>query len=123
VDPEIYAMIDELVSDTPHADLFFDDDMGTTTITTDSVSAAEDLIDDGLLADLSLLGDEADVEDDVTVTITFPDEVTAESVSVKSSAKNKWNDWGRPVVITVNKLLCAGTIDDNGDCIPSSPQP
>ncbi|MDD3813995.1 MAG: hypothetical protein PHZ02_05060 [Desulfocapsaceae bacterium] len=102
VDPEIYAMIDEMVADTPHADLVFDDDMGTTTITTDSVSAAEDLIDDGLLAGLSLL------DDDVTVTITFPDEVTAESLSAKSSATNKWNDgkdWGGPVMITVDTLL------------------
>ncbi len=102
VDPEIYAMIDEMVSDTPHADLVFDDDMGTTTITTDSVSAAEDLIDDGLLAGLSLL------DDDVTVTITFPDEVITESLSSKSSATNKWNDgkdWGGPVMITVDTLL------------------
>ena len=119
VDEDIYAMIDEMVADTPHADLVFDEEMGTTTITTDSVSAAEDLMDDGLLADLSLL----DVED-LTVTVTFgDDEITTESLSVKSSAKNTWNDWGRPVVITVNTLLCAGTIDDNGGCIPSTLQP
>ncbi len=35
VDPEIYEMIDNMVADTPHADLVFDDEMGTTTITTD----------------------------------------------------------------------------------------
>lgn len=110
VDEDIYAMIDEMVADTPHADLVFDDDMGTTAITTDSVSAAEDLIDDGLLVDLSLL------DDDVTITITFGDEVTESSSAKKNSTKNKWSDWGRPVVITVNTLLCAGEIE-NGECI------
>ena len=108
VDPEIYAVIDEMVADTPHADMVFDDEMGTTIITTASVSAAEDLIDDGLLASLSLL------DDDVTVTITFGDEVASEdlttkgSVAAKGSAANKWKEWqewGREVVITVDTLL------------------
>ncbi|MBU0681879.1 MAG: hypothetical protein KKD73_10715 [Proteobacteria bacterium] len=102
VDPEIYAMIDAMVADTPHADLVFDDDMGSTIITTDSVSAAEDLIDDGLLATLSLL------DDDVTVTITFGEEVTAASSSVSAAAQDKWterNDWGVPVIFTVDTLL------------------
>lgn len=113
VDEDIYAMIDEMVADTPHADLVFDDEMGTTTITTDSVSAAEDLIDDYLLADLSLL------DDDVTITITFGDEVQATSLKTKGPAAKKWKesqDWGRPVVITINRLLCAGMIV-NGECV------
>lgn len=40
VDPEIYAMIDENVADTPHADLTFDD-MGSTAVdtTVDTTSA------------------------------------------------------------------------------------
>ena len=108
VDPEIYAVIDEMVADTPHADMVFDDEMGTTIITTASVSAAEDLIDNGLLASLSLL------DDDVTVTITFGDEVASEDITTKSSgaakgsAANKWKEWqewGREVVITVDTLL------------------
>ncbi|MBU0961258.1 MAG: hypothetical protein KKD01_12275 [Proteobacteria bacterium] len=104
VDPEIYAMIDEMVSDTPHADLVFDDDMGTSTFITDSVSAAEDLIDDGLLAALSLL----DVED-VTATITFGDDVDATSSSADDASDSQWNernDWGRQVFIEVNTELC-----------------
>ncbi|RJX21594.1 MAG: hypothetical protein C4563_04595 [Desulfobulbus sp.] len=102
VDPEIYAMIDAMVADTPHADMVFDDVMGTTTITADSVSAAEDLIDDGLLAVLSLL------EDDVTVTITFGEEMLAESSEAAMTAGDSWterNDWGRPVIFTVDTLL------------------
>ena len=102
VDPEIYAMIDEMVADTPHADLVFDDDMGTSTITTDSVSAAEDLIDDGLLATLSLL------DDDVTVTITFGTEVETLSSDTSGRSSNRWtetDDWGRPVLISVDTLL------------------
>lgn len=104
VDPEIYAMIDEMVSDTPHADLVFDDDMGTSTFEIDSVSAAEDLIDDGLLATLSLL----DVED-VTATITFGDDDEAASSSTEDPTDNQWterDDWGRQVFITVNTELC-----------------
>ena len=42
VDPEIYAMIDENVSDTPHADLTFDD-MGQAT---DMAEQSVDLTDD-----------------------------------------------------------------------------
>lgn len=102
VDPEIYEMIDAMVADTPHADLVFDDDMGTTTIIADSVSAAEDLIDDGLLATLSLL------DDDITVTVTFGEEVEAESSSVDGGSQDKWterNDWGVEVFFTVDTLL------------------
>ncbi|MBU0943514.1 MAG: hypothetical protein KJ804_02715 [Proteobacteria bacterium] len=104
VDPVIYAMIDEMVSDTPHADLVFDDEMGTSTFEIDSVSAAEDLIDDGLLATLSLL----DVED-MTVTITFGDDLEATSSSSEGSTDKQWterNDWGTQVFITVNTELC-----------------
>ncbi len=101
VDSEIYAMIDALVADTPHADMEFDDVMGTTTITTDSVSEAENLIHGGLLAALSLLDEE------VTVTITFGAEVEAETSS-STAAQDGWterNDWGRQVIITVDTLL------------------
>lgn len=104
VDPDIYAMIDEMVSDTPHVDLVFDDDMGTSTFEIDSVSAAEDLIDDGLLAALSLL----DVED-VTATITFGYDIESASSSSADPTDNHWaerNDWGRQVFITVNTELC-----------------
>ena len=98
-----YAMIDEMVADTPHATLEFDDMNNTSTITTDSVSAAEDLINDGLLADLSLL------DDDVTVTISFGNNIEATTSSIESSmAGDQWterNDWGRPVIFTVDTLL------------------
>jgi hypothetical protein len=79
----------------------FDDVMGTTTITTDSVSEAENLIHGGLLAALSLLDDE------VMVAITFGNEVEAE-ISSSAAAQYKWterNDWGREVIITVDTLL------------------
>lgn len=102
VDPEIYAMIDSMVADTPHADLVFDEMGMTTTITTDSVSAAEDLIDDGLLATLSLL------DDDVTVTISFGDEVVPESSLEQGGSGDGWtetNDWGVEVIFTVDALL------------------
>lgn len=52
VDPEVYAMIDSLVADTPHADLVLED-MGTNrvdmTITANSLRTLESMIDDGLL--------------------------------------------------------------------------
>lgn len=41
VDPEVYAMIDENVADTPHADLTFDD-MGSNNITP-SMSGVQDM--------------------------------------------------------------------------------
>lgn len=43
VDPEIYAMIDENVADTPHADLTFDD-MGSDTVDT-GASVDTDTVD------------------------------------------------------------------------------
>lgn len=108
VDEEIYGLIDEMVSDTPHADLEFID-MGSidmTIITTDTVSAAEDLIDEGLLADISLL------DGDVTVSIEFIPESAIDSMKLMllpkgqgnekgKKASMKWSEWGGPVKITV----------------------
>lgn len=46
VDPEIYAMIDENVADTPHADLTFDDmGGGNDTSPSMAMSGAEDMAD------------------------------------------------------------------------------
>jgi len=108
VDEEIYAMIDEMVSDTPHAELEFIDmgNIDMTIITTDTVSAAEDLIDEGLLADISLL------DGDVTISIEFISEEEIDSMKLNSTTidrgsdknerkKQKWSEWGRPVEITV----------------------
>jgi len=71
VDDDIYSMIDEMVTDTPHATLEFDDDMGDdtteTTVTTRSVRDTENLIDDGLLEYASML------DGDVTLVIEFDD--------------------------------------------------
>jgi hypothetical protein len=44
VDPEIYAMISELLEGTPHETIIFDEDMGTTTIPDLSVSSLDQLI-------------------------------------------------------------------------------
>ena len=70
VDGEIYAMIDEMVADTPHAELDFDDSqMGivVTTITTRTARSLESMMSDGLLTDISML------DGDVTVSIEFDD--------------------------------------------------
>lgn len=111
VDAEIYAMIDAMVADTPHADLTFDDVMGdgddVTIIETDTVSTAEALIDEGLLADLSLLDGE------VTVTLEFPDDVEMNASAAlqftgsREAAKGKylkWSEWGGPVKITIHQV-------------------
>lgn len=60
VDEEIYAVIDEMVSDTPHADMVFEDMGGglTETTITSRVPELEDLVDDGLLTYVSLLDGE-----------------------------------------------------------------
>jgi hypothetical protein len=79
VDPEIYAMIDSLVADTPHADLVFSDmGMGMTEIevTAGSIRALESMIDDGLMDyALTLDGDvsltiQANTDGGVTLTIS-----------------------------------------------------
>lgn len=71
VDDDIYTMIDEMVADTPHASLDFDDEMGddTTeiTVSTRSVRDVENLIDDGLLEYASML------DGDVSLVIEFND--------------------------------------------------
>ena len=119
VDEEVYAMIDEMVADTPHATLDFDDTMGedgTTTITVPSVSDAEDMIDDYLLSTLSLL------EEEVTVTITFAEEASIEAVSTGVQT-DKWgerDDWGKQVIIKVDTLLCN---DPQFPCIGIVPDP
>lgn len=124
VDEEVYAMINEMVSDTPHATLVFDEEMGTTTLTTPSVSDAEDFIDDYLLAALSLL------EDEVTVTITFEEVISLEAES-SSNQTNHWresDDWGKQVIITVDTLLCnpnfkPGSVPPQVKCIDIVPEP
>ena len=108
VDSETYLMISDLVADTPHATLVFDEDMGsngTTTIEVQSVSDAEEMIDNYLLAALSLLDEE------ITVSITFGEELetAASSYQSENDNNNRWlegDDWGRGVVITVDTLLC-----------------
>jgi len=62
VDDDVYAMIDDLLADSAHADMTIDD-LANMEITTRSVSQMENLIDDGLLDYSAML--------DATVTITF----------------------------------------------------
>lgn len=103
VDPEIYLMIDEMVADTSYVDMTFDDMGMTTTLTADSVSAAEDLFDDGLLATLFLLAD------NVTVSISVGDEVDAiNSIEAVSQSRDRWavrDDWGGREYISVAFFL------------------
>lgn len=82
VDPEIYAMIDSLVADTPHADLVFSDmGMGSTDIeiTANSIRTLESMIDEGLMDfALTLDGDvslsvQANADGSVTMTISQRD--------------------------------------------------
>ena len=79
VDPEIYAMIDSLVADTPHADLVFSDmgvGMSEIEVTAGSLRVMESMIDDGLLDyALTLDGDvsvsiRANSDGGVTLTIS-----------------------------------------------------
>ena len=80
VDPDIYAHIDEMVADTPHADLTFDEMGGgvtETTITFDSVDDLETMIGrDDLLEYVELLDGVVEVsvgfnpDQSVTLTIT-----------------------------------------------------
>lgn len=109
VDEEIYAEIDLMVADTPHADMVFEDD-DEMIIAIDDVGSMDDLIADGLLDDISLLDGE------VIITITFPEEVEATSMlrSVEDLSGNingptanfnkKWSEWGRPVEIHILQL-------------------
>lgn len=61
IDEEVYAMIDELVADTPHATLDFTDmgsDTTEITVSTRSVRDVENMIDDGLLEYAAMLDGE-----------------------------------------------------------------
>ena len=77
VDEEVYAMIDALVADTPHADLTFEDmggGMTSMTITADSADTLGDLMDDGGLDYVQMLDGESYVNvqfnDDGSATMT-----------------------------------------------------
>jgi len=81
VDEEIYALIDSMVADTPHADLTFADmggGMTEITLTTRTLTSLETMIDDGLLDYASMLdGDVAigiDFESNGSVTMTITQE-------------------------------------------------
>jgi hypothetical protein len=91
VDEEIYAMIDSMVADTPHADMTFDTMGGSTDIVieTDNFSRFEDLVEDGLVSAVALL------DGDVTMTLEF--------------------DETRQIVITISQIevleKTAGSVD------------
>ena len=79
VDPEIYALIDSMVADTPHADLVFTDmggGMTEITISSRTLRGVENMIDDGVLEYAAMLGGDVDVAIDfadnggVTLTIS-----------------------------------------------------
>lgn len=68
VDADIYAMIDEMVANTPHADLTFDSMGGSATditVSARSVVSMENLLEDGLLSYVAML------DGDVSVSIDF----------------------------------------------------
>lgn len=74
IDDDVYASIDEMVSATPHAELELTDMGGDTTeisISTSSVRALENMIDDGLL-DYA-----AQLDGDIVMTIEFDDSAGA----------------------------------------------
>ena len=80
VDPEIYAMIDENVADTPHADLTFDD-MGRPS--DDAIENEMDQGRDNAVAEMNAgetmnsMEQEAALSDDATVTIDLIENVNA----------------------------------------------
>lgn len=77
VDEEIYAMIDAMVADTPHATIDFDDTgsgMIQLGISTNRVSSLEGMVADGLLEYVSYLDGE------VSLTIDFIDHNQVELV-------------------------------------------
>ena len=68
VDEEIYAMIDEMVADTPHADMTFDS-MGSSatdmTISASSAASMQNLLEDGLLMYAAMLDGDVSVSIDI----------------------------------------------------------
>ena len=77
VDEDVYAMIDSLVADTPHAEMTVDDigTMTTTTITTQTVTETENMVDDGLL-DYA-----ASLDGTTSVTISFDTDGTTTTIT------------------------------------------
>jgi hypothetical protein len=78
VDPEIYAMIDENVADTPHADLTFDDMGRPTDDVTDSGmgQASEDAVAETNAGEtMNRMEQEAALNDDATDTIDLIENV------------------------------------------------
>lgn len=78
VDEEVYAMIDDLVADTPHADLTFEEvpGMTVTTITTEAIKFLEDLIDQGIMDYFPMLDGE------VTVTIQYDTDARTATMTI-----------------------------------------
>lgn len=79
---EVWAMIDALVADTPHATMTIDDlggGMVAVTITTQTIRSLESMMDDGLLTYIAML-------DDVELRIVF-DEMGGASASFEASVE------------------------------------
>jgi hypothetical protein len=77
VDDEVYDMIDELVTDTPHSDMTLVDiteTMTDMTITTRTTVQLENMIEDGLLTYIAML------DGTVTIDISFDTDGSVEMV-------------------------------------------
>ncbi|MEJ2308723.1 MAG: hypothetical protein P8Z31_00985 [Gammaproteobacteria bacterium] len=77
VDDEVYAMIDDLVADTPHSDMTLVDiteTMTDMTITTRTTVQLENMIEDGLLTYIYML------DGTVTIDISFDTDGSVEMV-------------------------------------------
>ena len=77
VDEEVYAMIDDIVAETPHAELVVEDlgeGVTETTIHSPTIRSMEAMMDDGLLTYSSMLEGDVDVafnfEDNGSVTLS-----------------------------------------------------
>ncbi len=80
VDEEVYAMIDDLVADTPHTAVDFyeipEDGMTVTAITTEAIKFLEDMIDEGLMDFIPML------DGNITVTIEYDADTRSAFMSI-----------------------------------------
>lgn len=111
VSEAIFERIDDAVSETPHADMIFDDmetvanemtNVVTRTILFYSLGTKTNTLVLFILTHASML------EGDVELSIKYADEGATESIlnfKEPSDGTNIWNEWGRPFYLTIIQTL------------------
>ncbi|MDX2438982.1 MAG: hypothetical protein QNK40_00365 [Desulfobacterales bacterium] len=111
VSDDVYAIIDEAVSQTPHVDMVFDDMSITAVEMTDEKITTYYFKSLGAKTNelvMLILNHASILEGEVEILIEYADESSETLTQTNedpSESGNIWNEWGRPFYLTILQIL------------------